>query len=93
VESVIDSRLAADGSSEEYKNRVIGFYQGEGVYLNVTLAFGLLTSVFPQNDRRGLVFWFCLAFARRLHQKENGPGLSKTDHSSRYISVSSALAS
>jgi hypothetical protein len=38
VESVIDSKLAVDGSIEEYKDRVVGFSQERGVDLDETLA-------------------------------------------------------
>jgi hypothetical protein len=38
VESRIDSKLAIDGSVVEYRDRVVGFSQVEGVDLDVTLA-------------------------------------------------------
>jgi len=41
VESIIDSRLAVDGSVVEYRDRVVGFSQGKAIDLDVTLASGL----------------------------------------------------
>ena len=40
VDLEIDSRLAVDGSVVGYRDRVVGFYQGEGVDLDNTLALG-----------------------------------------------------
>jgi hypothetical protein len=50
VESMIDPRLATDGSVVEYKDMVVGFSQGEGVDLDVTLA-----SRFSQKEGGDLV--------------------------------------
>jgi hypothetical protein len=56
MESMIDSKLAVDGSIEEYKDRVVGFSQKEGVDLDEILA--LVTRGFSWKEGVDLVEGF-----------------------------------